>query len=178
MGSPTTGRVAQDRSGGHSQATLQAYHGTGAAPDRLVRPTIGWTTPHSRAWLDVRFSPAPAQFQEFPLWPPAPPFRRRFRGFGREVLGRSASYDRPSPFLILHLTWSFLQPIDRCLLAAVHQPSFSTPDCARQRWTPRSIASSSRALPPVIDPSPNNAPIQWQPPCFGSTSTTGICFDG
>ena len=72
------------------------------------------------------------------------------------MLGRSASYDRPSPFLILHLAWSFLQPIDRCLLAAVH-PAFH--QYARLRQTAMA-APIHRLLQPR--PPPSDRPISKQ----------------
>ena len=59
----------------------------------------------------------PGLHQSFSLAPPSSPHPRRHSGFGQPTIGRSATSNRPLPFLLFHFAWLFLTPDQRQLLA-------------------------------------------------------------
>jgi hypothetical protein len=57
-------------------------------------------------------------FADILIYPPWPPLRSRLFGGHKRSPLRCAHHDCPSPFLIFHHSWEFLDPLDRYHLSA------------------------------------------------------------
>jgi len=100
----------------------------------------------SSEWQHFRlFSPAPS----FAPWPP---IRRRLHGFGKVSAARTIRHTTPSPHLIFHHAWSWLQPSDRAALSRAY-PAMKEYAVVRQFAASTSV-SALRLPRPTSEPPP------------------------